>query len=321
MTFLATNQETSRIGTRPGSILILGGGNDARAPTSLASLSSLTRAFEKVGLNTVIKNVGDPLPLCVDGAFIRTYTEVGGAAHKVAVEFERVGLPVLDRPSSIVRGCDKVHQALLFSLKGVPCPATVVVTGTNHARAAQRRIGSWPLVVKDPHGAFCSGVTIAHNNAELESAIAVHCANSGAAIVQAFVGSTFDWRIGVLDHGVLFAAKYWMAPGCWKILDQRADGPRWGECVPVPVSEVPPHVLQVALAASQAAGLGLWGVDIKVRGDEALVIEINDNPNIDDDVEAAIDHDRVWGGLADWFRGRIFTQTEGCELKPAALAA
>ena len=321
MTWLATSREAFPNGKRDASILILAGGDDAQSPTSPTSIASLTRAFEAVGLETLVTNVGDDLPLCVDGAFIRTYTEVGGAAHRIALEFERAGLPVLDRPSSIARGCDKVHQALLFSLKGVPCPATVVVTRTNHARAAQRRIGSWPLVVKDPKGAFCSGVTIAKNLAELEGAIAVHCANSGAAIVQAFVGSTFDWRIGVLDHDVLFAAKYWMAPGSWKILDQRADGPRWGECVPVPVSEVPPQVLQVALAASEAAGLGLWGVDIKVRGDEALVIEINDNPNIDDDVEAAVDRDRVWGRLADWFRGRISAREFGNGPQCAPLAA
>jgi glutathione synthase/RimK-type ligase-like ATP-grasp enzyme len=73
----------------------------------------------------------------------------------------------------------------------------------------------------------------------------------------------------------------------------------------VAIKELPPAVAQAALAASRAAGPGLWGVDIKERGDEPYVIEINDNPNIDDDVEAAVEGDRVWARLAEWFAQQI----------------
>ncbi len=166
------------------------------------------------------------------------------------------------------------------------------------------------MVVKDPKGSFCSGVTVAHTSGELEAAVEHHCRTAGAAVLQGFVASEFDWRIGVLDHEILFAAKYWMAAGSWKIRDEQLDGVRWGNCTPVPVGEVPAPVLQAALAASRATGPGLWGVDVKLVGDHAVVIEINDNPNIDDEVEAAVETDRVWPRLAEWFSLRI-VQAQG----------
>lgn len=287
------------------SVLLVAGGDPERAPSGLGSLKSLSRAFENVGIQTIIRNIGGTRPVKADGAFIRALTQVGGEAHRIAEEFELAGLPVLDRPSSIVRGCDKAYQALLFGRAGVPTPKTALVMAVAHAKKAQQQIGSWPVVVKDPKGSFCSGVTVAHTLGELEAAVEQYCRNAGAAVLQGFVASEFDWRIGVLDHEILFAAKYWMAEGSWKIRDERLDGVRWGNCTPVPVGEVPGPVLQAALAASRATGPGLWGIDVKLVEDHAVVIEINDNPNIDDDVEAAIEADRVWPRLAEWFALRI----------------
>lgn len=287
------------------SVLVVTGGDSQRAPSDASSLKSLARAFESAGIRTILHDIGDRRHVSANAAFIRTYTEVDGDAHKLAVEFEGAGLPVLDRPSSIIRGCDKVHQSLLFSRAGVPCPNTAVLKKAAHAKAAQLRIGSWPIVVKDPCGAFCSGISMVNTVEELEAAVAEACLRSGAAVVQAFVVSEFDWRIGMIDHEFLFAAKYWMAPGSWKIHEKHKDGANWGLCEPVPLREVPGPVLQAAFAASSATGPGLWGIDIKLVGQEALVIEINDNPNIDDDVEAAVDADRVWHRLAGWFSHRM----------------
>lgn len=314
---------TAPAGGRPGrtSILLVAGGDQERAPSAPRSLKSLSKAFETVGIEAIVRDIGDTRPVEVDGAFIRALTEVGGEAYRIAEEFELAGLPVLDRPSSIVRGCDKVHQAMLFGLAGVPTPKTALVTAVAHAKSAQQRIGSWPIVVKDPKGSFCSGVTVAHTHEELEAAVAQHCTNVGGAVLQGFVASEFDWRIGVLDHEILFAAKYWMAAGSWKIRDEQLDGVRWGNCTPVPVREVPTPVLQAALAASRATGAGLWGIDVKLVGDHAVVIEINDNPNIDDDVEASIEVDRVWPRLVEWFALRIKSDRGQRVGAAAALAA
>jgi glutathione synthase/RimK-type ligase-like ATP-grasp enzyme len=55
---------------------------------------------------------------------------------------------------------------------------------------------------------------------------------------------------------------------------------------------VPRCVRETALRAANLIGDGLYGVDIKQRGNKAYVIEINDNPNIDRGIE-----DHVMGEL------------------------
>jgi glutathione synthase/RimK-type ligase-like ATP-grasp enzyme len=46
-------------------------------------------------------------------------------------------------------------------------------------------------------------------------------------------------------------------------------------------------VLKAALKAARLMGNGLYGVDLKQSGDQVVVIEVNDNPNIDAGVEDA----------------------------------
>ena len=46
-------------------------------------------------------------------------------------------------------------------------------------------------------------------------------------------------------------------------------------------------MLKTALKAARLMGNGLYGVDLKQSGDEVVVIEVNDNPNIGAGVEDA----------------------------------
>jgi glutathione synthase/RimK-type ligase-like ATP-grasp enzyme len=47
------------------------------------------------------------------------------------------------------------------------------------------------------------------------------------------------------------------------------------------MEQVPFFVMHTALKAANLIGDGLYGVDLKVIGDKAYVIEVNDNPSID----------------------------------------
>lgn len=53
----------------------------------------------------------------------------------------------------------------------------------------------------------------------------------------------------------------------------------------LPTFEVPKAVLQAALKATKSIGDGFYGVDIKEHNGKAYVIEVNDNPNVDNRVE------------------------------------
>jgi glutathione synthase/RimK-type ligase-like ATP-grasp enzyme len=67
----------------------------------------------------------------------------------------------------------------------------------------------------------------------------------------------------------------------------------------------PPIVIQTALKAARLIGDGLYGVDLKQIGDKAVVIEVNDNPNIDHGVEDRALGTELYRRIARSFRRRI----------------
>ena len=286
--------------TRPV-LLIVTGGTPELQPSRPESLATFATAAEAAGLDPRFWNIEGGEPPRAEAGFIRTHTEIGGKAEWVARTFEEWGAPVLDRTSSISRGCNKVHQALVFAAAGVTTPKTHFVFELAHVDCAIASIGDWPIVVKDPVGSFCRGIFLAHNRAELERFVAELLTAGNGAVLQAFEPTDFDWRIGVLGRRPLFAARYGMAAGSWKICNRDGQLEDWGHSDAVALAETPADVLDLALRACTVLGDGLWGVDLKVKDGRPMVIEVNDNPNIDDRLEASALGDRVWERTALWF--------------------
>lgn len=286
-------------------LLIVSGGDLQLQPSLPGSLITFAEAAEAAGLNPRFWSVEEDVPPLADAAFIRTHTEVGGRAELVAATFERRGAPVIDHPSSIARGCNKIHQSLVFAAAGVSTPTTHFVFSMSHLDCAVAAIGAWPIVVKDPVGSFCRGVELAHCRSDLERLVTDLLASGHGVVLQSFEPTGFDWRIGILSGQPLFAAKYGMAAGSWKICASDGQGERWGPSEGVPLAEAPAQVVKMALRAARALGDGLWGVDLKVVNGRPMVIEVNDNPNIDDHIEAAVAEDRVWERTAGWFADAI----------------
>ena len=97
-----------------------------------------------------------------------------------------------------------------------------------------------------------------------------------------------DWRIGVLAGNPLYACRYYMVGDHWQIYQHgqntEVSSGGWDT---LPTYEVPKPVLKAAVKAARLIGDGLYGIDIKQRGNQAFVIEVNDNPSIDSSVEDA----------------------------------
>ena len=107
-------------------------------------------------------------------------------------------------------------------------------------------------------------------------------ARSEIILVQEFIPTEFDWRIGVLDGEPLFAARYFMCGDHWQILKHGADGSYdEGPTQAVAIEDAPPEVAETATRAARLVGRGLYGVDLKQTPHGVLVMEVNDNPNID----------------------------------------
>lgn len=245
-----------------------------------------------------------------DALFIRETTAVDHHTFRFARRAEAEGLVVVDDPESIIRCGNKVYQAELFRRHGVPAPPTLVVSRANAAEV-ERAVGL-PCVLKSPDGAFSMGVARVDSAEALGERLQALLSRSELVVAQAWSPTPYDWRIGVLGGRPLFAARYQMAAGHWQIV-RREGGrpPRYGRVDAVPVEEVPPEVVEVAVRAAGLIGDGLYGVDVKALDEGPVVLEVNDNPNIEAGCEDGVLGDALYEEVMAWFLARLEARGTG----------
>lgn len=245
-----------------------------------------------------------------DALFIRETTAVNHHTFRFAQRAEAEGLVVIDDPNSILRCTNKVFQTEAFEVLDVPTPRTWITDRMDVAEV-ETRVG-FPCVLKFPDSAFSQGVIKCESPVELEDHASRILDESDLLLVQEFMPSDFDWRIGVLDGQALFACRYHMARGHWQIVKKMAPGRyHYGRVEAVPLGEVPRRVLKIALKAASAIGDGLYGVDLKQHDKRIVVTEVNDNPNIDAGVEDSILGDRLYLIIMQSIRDRIEKRKRG----------
>lgn len=71
------------------------------------------------------------------------------------------------------------------------------------------------------------------------------------------------------------------------------------------VEDVPAAVMDVAIKAAKLIGDGLYGVDLKQFGDDIVVMEVNDNPNLDAGIEDQHLGDRLYRIVLESLIARI----------------
>jgi glutathione synthase/RimK-type ligase-like ATP-grasp enzyme len=222
-----------------------------------------------------------------DAAFLRLDTSVLGLPFAVSRYAWKLGLRVVDDPKSMLTCMNKAHVQGLLERAGVPTPDTVLLTkeGREHldAEAMFKELGT-PIVVKAPSGAFSSAVEKAHDAKELRALVRRFTFQSDVILLQRYTPSTYDWRVGVLCGDPIYAARYHIPKGGWRIHDtpEGSQKKEWAKIERVPLGKVPYAVMETALAACREVGNSLYGVDLKQTEDgRVVVIEVNDNPNID----------------------------------------
>jgi glutathione synthase/RimK-type ligase-like ATP-grasp enzyme len=141
------------------------------------------------------------------------------------------------------------------------------------------------MVIKMPESSFSKGVHKANNKEELQNFLKTFLSSSALVLIQEYMYTPFDWRIGVLNGRPIFACKYYMAANHWQIYSYKKNKVESGKFETLPTFEVPKSVLNAAIKASKIVGNGLYGVDLKQKGKQVYLVEVNDNPNIDSGVE------------------------------------
>jgi len=263
---------------------------EASPPSDEGALKRLERAAREMdlGLERITRDdyarLGE-----FDGLFIRVTTGVNHYTYRFSRRAEAEGLVVMDDPLSIIRCGNKVFLYERLERLGVPQPKTRIVH-REHRDDLVQALG-FPCVLKQPDSSFSRGVVKVETPERLEEELDRLLKDSALVVAQEFFPTEYDWRVGVLDKKPLYVCRYFMAPGHWQILKHEGTGPPgFGPAETIPVDQAPRAVIRAAVKAASAMGDGLYGVDLKTSGRRCCVIEVNDNPNIESDVE-----DRVLG--------------------------
>src|SRR5690606_11924851 len=127
----------------------------------------------------------------------------------------------------------------------IPIPKTRILHKDNLQEVIEE-IG-FPCVIKQPDSAFSQGVIRVSNREDYQSTTRQLLEKSELLIVQEFLPTAFDWRIGILNGKPLYACKYFMARKHWQIYHHEKKGAdATGKVETLPVELVPRKVMQIA---------------------------------------------------------------------------
>ncbi len=271
--------------------------NDEMAPSDEKAIRKFERAAENLGMSVEIIDKDDYGRLTqFDALFIRETTNVNHHTYRFARRAAAEGLVVVDDPESILRCTNKVFLAETLQRHRIATPRTVIVHWDN-VETVTRRLGL-PCILKQPDSSFSQGVVKVETEEEYNSAVERLLAKSELIIAQEYVPTEFDWRVGIFDRHPLYVCKYFMARAHWQIIKRDSTGHfQEGRAEVLPVEYAPEAVIRTALRAAHLMGDGLYGVDLKQNGDKVSVIEVNDNPSIENAVEDRILKDELYNRI------------------------
>lgn len=255
-------------------------------PREVKALNNFRRTAQSFGheLNFMFRDNISQIPE-YDAVFIRATTDPLFTSYVVSKTAAELGLKVVDDPESIQICGNKIHQYSLFKKYGISHIPTVFINrgDLHHKRLMQifKELGK-PVVIKAPYTSFSRYVEKAACETSFRDVAKRFFRKSDVLAVQQFMPTAFDWRVGVLNHEVLYVCKYMIPKGRWKHGAKRRGKPTfvWGRTVALKRENAPAPLKELALKACELIGRGLYGVDIKEANGNYVVVEVNDNPSI-----------------------------------------
>lgn len=267
-------------------LAILVNPSEVTPPSDPVAIAKFVKAAEKVGFNVDLITKSDFGKLMqYDALFIRETTNVNHHTFRFAKKAQSEGLVVLDDPDSILRCTNKVYLSELLASNKIAAPKSAIIRKDQRSKTVEGL--EFPMIIKEPDGSFSKGVKKVTNDQELQAVLSDFFQKSDLVIAQEFLPTDFDWRVGLIDGKPIYLCRYFMAPQHWQIVNwsKKGDNSRLGKSETLPLTEAPKGLLETAVKAGALIGKGLYGVDIKERKGKYYIIEINDNPSIDEGIE------------------------------------
>ncbi len=288
--------------TRYHDLAILIDPAEPNSPSDKKAIDNFVTMGESMGLNIELIEKSDAKSIAeYDALFIRATTAVNHYTYRLARRATQENLVVIDDPQSIIKCSNKVYLAELLRNHQIETPSTVFISKYDKSLPAIE----FPCVLKRPDSAFSQGVMKIDCHKTLQKRLTQFFKTSDLVLVQPFIPTEYDWRIGILDNKPLFACRYYMAQDHWQIYNWSASQEREGWTETIPLDKVPEAIIKTALKSARLIGDSLYGVDIKSHQNKHYVIEVNDNPNIDSGIEDEVSGEGLYRHIMDVFLQRI----------------
>ncbi|MDR3236956.1 MAG: RimK family protein [Spirochaetia bacterium] len=293
----------------PYDMAILVNDKDETPPSDKKAIEQFIKSAANNGFDAQIINKDSPQHIGeFDALFIRETTSVNHHTFRLAQKAAAQGIVVIDDPDSIIKCTNKVYLAELLKHNKIPLPESAVLIKDSLRHFPENR--KFPIILKQPDSSYSHGIVKAENKEDFTVKAHQLFEKSDLLIAQEYIRTDFDWRVGVLDGKPLYVCKYYMAKDHWQIINWTKKG-KWHlgghECLPV--ENVPKAIIRTALRACNCIGKGLYGVDLKQVKDKCYVIEVNDNPSIESDVEDVVYGSLIYNTIMKVFYDRV------CRLK------
>ena len=292
-------------------LAILWDAAEEEGPSNEKAIKRFLTAGQRLGLDPELITRDDYGRLAeFDSLFIRETTSVNHHTYRFARRAAAEGLVVVDDPESILKCSNKVYLAELLDHHNIPTPKTSLVHRDNLENALAE-IGV-PCVLKQPDSAFSQGVLRVDTMDQFFAEAGKMLVKSDLVVVQEYVPTDFDWRVGIFDQKPLFVCKYYMVKSHWQVIKRDSVGrKKEGRFETLPVELAPRQVVRTALKAASLIGDGLYGVDIKQIDGRCYVMEVNDNPNVDAGIEDVVMKETLYDRIMEVFLKRILTSKNG----------
>ena len=216
---------------------------------------------------------GDPVRAAdIDVVVPRIGTSVTELGCAAVAQFEAMGVRVVNSADAILRARDKLRALQLLAAAGIRIPRTAVIRGTEDLDEAVEQVGGIPCVLKLLTGTQGIGVMLAESRQGLESVLQAFWSLGHTVLLQEFVEESKgkDVRAFVVGDRVVGAMRREARLGEFRSNIHRGG---LGHAVDL-AAEDEAHVI----AAAQALGLEVAGVDYLESREGPKVIEVNASP-------------------------------------------
>ena len=231
-------------------------------------------SFDIEGQKANVYGMGKNLLETCDGLVVRTFYPYISEALTIARLFHDAGKMVMDQSlTDEGYAVSKMHDYLVLERNGVPCPRTWQVFNPRQVEELAGQL-EYPCLLKGVHGARGDHIFLIQNNEQLQRRLWHY--PYGELMLQEYLPANEDYRVMVIGYHALPMMVSRKPPKG----DFRTNYSVGGRFTRNDLSEFP-SFQSLAEKAARALRREFTAVDIRMKGDQPLLLEVNRQPDFE----------------------------------------